>query len=157
VYASRIYRDKVARFAERQIDVQQEANPVQFRHRYFITLTVDQEDDDPTRLLACRDKIIKSKLFGIKKYEGCIELTEVGKPHCHILVWTNKFIRARDVKKYNDGHNANIKRVPACDVVKVRNYINKDVDDRIRDYTEKYGIEQFFECQLLEQEEKEEE
>lgn len=110
----------------------------------FITLT--RVDVDPLPLVNVWNKIISSKAIGVVKALACIELTEQGFPHMHIMCEINGRAVKRDIQKWN-GAFVDVKVVtPNVDSVeRVRQYILKNAnDERTINYLREKNMSQFY-------------
>lgn len=107
---------------------------------YFITLTDIKED--PKDLIISIKKIINSKLINVIKYLYCFELTKDGIPHIHMVMKTDKYVKARDILNMNNGKRIDISLVKS--LINVINYICKEEEDVMKDYLIKYNIEKFY-------------
>lgn len=89
---------------------------------YELTLTIDK--DDVYQLLGDFNKIVKSRMFEIKGYIACIELTQSGLPHLHALLFSSrKTIDASKIKKlYQYRYSCKKVRLPG----NFYEYINKE-------------------------------
>lgn len=109
---------------------------------YELTLTTD--NDDVYELRTAFHKIVKSAMFSVKGYIACIELTKLGLPHIHALLFSNsKYIDASKIKKlYKKRYECKRVRQPE----NYYNYLFKEKENPlIIDYCAKKGIEQFWE------------
>lgn len=126
-----------------------EATPPAAKHIYELTLTTTK--DDPYELRTALNKIIKSKMFNVKKYVACMELTKNNLPHVHACLWMDcKYVDVSKVKKFIS-YRYEFK--PVRDLDAYLNYIKKeDGNNIIREYCQKKGIEQIWPKEKLEEE-----
>lgn len=110
-------------------------------HHYFVTLTTDEKD--PVQLEKDRIKIIDR--LQPTEYYCYYELTKAGRPHVHMLLTMDKYVRARDIKRCTKKF-VDIKRIKSPQYLKnVKNYIKKDANTpEIREYMEKYNLSNIY-------------
>ena len=68
---------------------------------YLITLTQPDTIQEPTYIIKNTMKIIKSKMVSPISWCYCLELTEKGIPHSHIILYTEKYFDYAKIKKFN--------------------------------------------------------
>lgn len=113
---------------------------------YELTLTTTQ--DNPQEIREYLEKVVRSAIFGVLKWEACYELQENGMPHIHALLYSSK--------KHLDGTKIKSPKGPVkypyiFNLKKVRNmdnylnYIHKENGNPIIEkYCNEKGILQFF-------------
>lgn len=113
-------------------------------HYYELTLTQpDTEVKDPYNLISAFRKIVQSKMFKVRDYMRCIELTKTGTPHLHALLISDCYINA---SKVNYKHRFTVSKVRNLSAWV--NYLLKEImSPPIIDYCHTKGIEQYEYCQ----------
>jgi hypothetical protein len=71
---------------------------------YLITLTQPDTIKEPKFIIKNTLKIIKSKMVSPISWCYCLELTEKGIPHSHIILYTEKYFDYGKIKKFNSSY-----------------------------------------------------
>lgn len=111
---------------------------------YELTLTVPTDDAYSLRQGLLR--ILQSKMFEIKGFIACIELTKQGLPHIHALLFSNKkYLDSTKIKTmYEWRYELKRVRLPG----NYYDYINKEKNNpTVIDYCAQKGIPQFWESE----------
>lgn len=118
------------------------ADFVGYKYLYECTLTVPQEQVDPKNLLEGFEKLVKSKMYACLGYIACVELTQAGSPHMHILFFSRTTLDGTKVKKlYQYRYQFSRVRRPE----NYYNYIYKERGNPLVEYyCAQYGIQQFY-------------
>lgn len=108
-----------------------------------ITLTQPAESKDPYDLLNTMRRIVQSAMFSIVWWLACIELTDKGTPHIHMLIGSNaKYFNASKIKYF---HKYRFECAPVRDIKKYIEYIYKEKNDRLHiEFCLQKGIDQFY-------------
>lgn len=115
--------------------------PHKTKHVYELTLTSDKDDIYDMR--TALDKIVKSKMFDVKAFNACVELTQNHLPHIHAILWMDcKYVDVSKVKKFWP------KRYEFKPVRMIDNYLNyiqkENGNPIIQEYCANKGIPQFW-------------
>lgn len=112
---------------------------------YELTLTTDK--DDPYELRQYLDKVIKSKMYEVKRWEAVIELQKNGNPHIHAVLYTDRDFLDTSKLKAKKGigfpYRATFEKVRKP--TNYLKYMKKDFTDNITsNYCLKKGIPHFW-------------
>lgn len=106
-------------------------------HSYAVTFTSTTKT--PFALQNAFAKVKKSKLITIVDY--CWELTKDDFPHVHFLLNSKRYLKVRDLSKFNNGDNVNVQKLKTkTDSAKWKNYINKEKKFKEKEYYILYNI-----------------
>lgn len=108
---------------------------------YFITLTTDEKD--PVQLDKDRLKII-DKIQPLE-YHCYFELTKQGRPHVHMLLTVDRYVRTRDIKRCTKKF-VDVKKIQSPTYLRnVKNYIRKDATTpEIVEYMQNYNLDNIY-------------
>lgn len=109
------------------------------KRRYFITIT--DRDGDYGHVYDCLRKIVESKAIRPWNWLACWELTKEGRPHIHLLIDTDNYVKTRDLVKWNNGQIVNVQKVK--NLQSTVDYIMKNDDVRIVNYLKENKLSQF--------------
>lgn len=109
---------------------------------YFITLTTTNSNG--SSLISCVNKIMSSKVLCLQEYLYSVELTKNQVPHIHMLVVTKKYIKYRDILKFNNNERCEVKLIKGQNNVKnIIKYILKESDnDEVKKWCETHEMSQ---------------
>lgn len=104
-------------------------------------LTITTDIDEPHIILAEFNKFVSIKMFDIVRYYGQFELTQIGLPHIHAVIFSKK--KTLDVTKVKRYFKKRISFSRVRDLQKWLEYIKKSSEDiLIKDYCVDHNIDQ---------------
>lgn len=106
---------------------------------YLITFTRPSDERDPHDVLECARKVVRSKQVNALMWAMCLELTQAGAPHVHIVLFSEKYFDYKKIGNFNRGFKYDVQ----YEKYDVKKYIVKTDTKPPAEYLAHYGLTHF--------------